>query len=44
MLVIAGEIEIDPAKRETAVAAVAGLGLRSMTVRRYQVSSVGPLR
>jgi quinol monooxygenase YgiN len=100
MLVIAGEIEIDPAQRSAAVAAalrmmeetrheagcisytfsgdlsqsglfrifeewesqqaleahlasphmatfqtaVAGLGVRRMTIRRYEVSSVGPLR
>jgi quinol monooxygenase YgiN len=100
MLVIAGEIEIDPARRESAVTAalrmaeatrkeagctqyvfsgdlsdpgcfrifeewesqaaldahfasphmaafqtaIAGLGVRSMTIRRYEVSSFGPLR
>jgi hypothetical protein len=39
MIVIAGHVGIDPAKREQAIVAA-----REMQVQRYEVSKVGPVR
>ena len=44
MLVVAGEIEIDASKREAAVEAVSGLGVKRMEIAKYEVASKGPLR